>query len=166
MCVYLALAACSPKQFSGERVARCSYVSDAADSSALRRWLEREVRESLKQQVETVTSFELETVQETLSSPDSSGVQHVTSRSTTRTRGSSVSTAGSHSVREEVARSETDSSSVSSSHVEALTEEKERIAGRVSGWIPWYVYVTGLVGALLIGLVLAVRGCKSGKKHF
>lgn len=166
MCVYLALAACSPKQFSGERVARCSYVSDAADSSALRRWLEREVRESLKQQVETVTSFELETVQETLSSPDSSGVQHVTSRSTTRTRGSSVSTAGSHSVREEVARSETDSSSVSSSHGEALTEEKERIAGRVSGWIPWYVYVTGLVGALLIGLVLAVRGCKSGKKHF
>lgn len=160
MCVYLALAACSPKQFSGERVARCSYVSDAADSSALRRWLEREVRESLKQQVETVTSFELETVQETLSSPDSSGVQHVTSRSTTRTRGSSVSTAGSHSVREEVARSETDSSSVSSSHGEALTEEKERIAGRVSGWIPWYVYVTGLVGALLIGLVLAVRGNK------
>ena len=166
MCVFFALAACSPKQFSGERVARCSYVSDAADSSALRRWLEREVRESLKQQVETVTSFELETVQETLSSPDSSGVQHVTSRSTTRTRGSSVSTAGSHSVREAVARSETDSSSVSSSHGEALTEEKERIAGRVSGWIPWYVYVTGLVGALLIGLVLAVRGCKSGKKHF
>ncbi|MBQ6176661.1 MAG: hypothetical protein IJK29_05625 [Bacteroidales bacterium] len=163
MCVYLALAACSPKQFSVERVARCSYVSDAADSSALRRWLEREVRESLKQQVETVTSFELETVQETLSSPDSSGGQHVTSRSTTRTRGSSVSTAGSHSVREEVARSETDSSSVSSSHGEALTEEKERIAGRVSGWMPWYVYVTGLVGALLIGLVLAIRGKKWSK---
>lgn len=164
MCVYLALAACSPKQFSGERVARCSYVSDAADSSALRRWLEREVRESLKQQVETVTSFELETVQETLSSPDSSGVQHVTSRSTTRTRGSSVSKAGMQSIREEEARSETDSSSVSFSHGEALTEEKERIAGRVSGWIPWYVYVTGLVGSLLIGLVLAIQGKKWSKR--
>lgn len=163
MCVYLALAACSPKQFSGERVARSSYVSDAADSSALHRWLEREVRESLKQQVETVTSFELETVQETLSSPDSSGVQHVTSRSTTRTRGSSVSKAGTQSIREEEARSETDSSSVSSSHGEALTEEKERIASRVSGWMPWYVYVTGLVGALLIGLVLAIRGNKWSK---
>ena len=46
---------------------------------------------------------------------------------------------------------------------EAFTEERRDLSVGVSGWMPWYVYLAGLVGALLVGLVLAVRGNKWSK---
>lgn len=43
---------------------------------------------------------------------------------------------------------------------DAFTEKKRVLSGYVSGWMPWYVYVAALVGALLVGFAMAVRGGK------
>lgn len=41
---------------------------------------------------------------------------------------------------------------------EAFTEERRDLSVGVPGWMPWYVYVAGMIGALLVGFVLGVRG--------
>lgn len=109
LCVFLALTACSPKSISGERAVRTSSTIERVDSSSMKSWLEKAVRETMGQQLVT------------------------------------------------------DSTTASSVMGEAFTEDKRRMSGNVSGWMPWYVYLAGLVGALLVGLVLAVRGNKWSK---
>lgn len=158
LCYFLALTACSPKNFSGERAVRTYSLSETADSAAVLRWLDKAVRESVEQHVQTVFDFDAVTVRETLSAPDSTGAQYVTSTSTTHSRGRSVSTSGTESAREERISEGTDSTAVSSTHGEAITERREEISGEVRGWIPWYVYVIGLIGAVVIGLGAAIHG--------
>ena len=158
LCYFLALTACSPKNFSGERAVRTYSLSETADSAAVLRWLDKAVRESVEQHVQTVFDFDAVTVRETLSAPDSTGAQYVTSTSTTHSRGRSVSTSGTESAREERISEGTDSTAVSSTHGEAITERREEISGGVRGWIPWYVYVIGLIGAVVIGLGAAIHG--------
>lgn len=161
MCVFqVVLAACSPKQFSGERVARASVSTVSGDSTALHRWLDQAVRESMDQHMQTIVDFESVTVRETLSDPDPTGAQHVTGRSTTRARGCSVTSYGASYAREESKVEEEDSTAVSSAMGEAVTEEHEEIRGSVSGWMPWYVYVICLAGAVVIGIGLAIHGKK------
>jgi cobalamin biosynthesis Mg chelatase CobN len=157
LCYFLALTACSPKNFSGERAVRTYTLSDTADSASVRRWLDRAVRESVEQHVQTVFDFDAVTVRETLSAPDSTGAQYVTSTSTTHSRGRSVSTSGTESAREERISEGADSTAVSSTHGEALTESKEKISGAVRPWLPWYVYLLGLVGAVVIGCWIAIH---------
>jgi cobalamin biosynthesis Mg chelatase CobN len=158
LCYFLALTACSPKNFSGERAVRTYSLSETADSAAVLRWLDKAVRESVEQHVQTVFDFDAVTVRETLSAPDSTGAQYVTSTSTTHSRGRSVSTSGTESAREERISEGTDSTAVSSTHGEAITERREKISGEVRGWIPWYVYVIALIGAVVIGLGAAIHG--------
>ena len=158
LCYFLALTACSPKNFSGERAVRTYSLSETADSAAVLRWLDKAVRESVEQRVQTVFDFDAVTVRETLSAPDSTGAQYITSTSTTHSRGRSVSTSGTESAREERISEGTDSTAVSSTHGEAITERRENISGEVRGWIPWYVYVIGLIGAVVIGLGAAIHG--------
>ena len=158
LCYFLALTACSPRSFSGERAVRTYSLSDTADSAAVRRWLDKAVQESVEQHVQTVFDFDAVTVRETFSAPDSTGAQYVTSKSTTRAQGRSVSTAGTESTRAEKVSGGMDSTAVASTHGEALTERREQIGGEVRGWLPWYVYVTVLVGAAVLGLVLSFRG--------
>ena len=158
LCYFLALTACSPKNFSGERAVRTYSLSETADSTAVLRWLDKAVRESVEQHVQTVFDFDAVTVRETLSAPDSTGAQYVTSTSTTHSRGRSVSTSGTESAREERISEGTDSTAVSSTHGEAITERREKISGEVRGWIPWYVYVIGLIGAVVIGCGAAIHG--------
>ena len=157
LCYFLALTACSPKNFSGERAVRTYTLSDTADSASVRRWLDRAVRESMEQHAQTVFDFDAVTVRETLSAPDSTGAQYVTSTSTTHARGRSVSTSGTESAREERISEGADSTAVSSTHGEALTERREQISGEVRGWLPWYVYVIGLVGAVVICCWIAIH---------
>ena len=158
LCYFLALTACSPKNFSGERAVRTYSLSETADSAAVLRWLDKAVRESVEQHVQTVFDFDAVTVRETLSAPDSTGAQYVTSTSTTHSRGRSVSTSGTESAREERISEGTDSTAVSSTHGEAITERRKEISGEVRGWIPWYVYVIGLIGAVVIGCGAAIHG--------
>lgn len=163
LCVFLALTACSPKSISGERAVRTSSTIERVDSSSLKSWLEKAVRETMNQHLRKDVGFESVTVVETLSAPDSSGSQHVTSKATTRSKGRSVITSGAEVVRDESIAEKKDSSSTSSVTGEAFIEDKSKMSGNVSGWMPWYVYLAGLVGALLVGLVLAVRGNKWSK---
>lgn len=156
LCYFLALTACSPRSFSGERAVRTYSLSDTADSAAVRRWLDKAVQESMEQHVRTVFDFDAVTVRETLSAPDSTGAQYVTSTSTTHARGRSVSEAGTETSREEKISGGMDSTAVASTHGEALTERRDQIGGEVRGWLPWYVYVIALVGALIIGCAWAV----------
>lgn len=158
LCYFLALTACSPKNFSGERAVRTYSLSETADSAAVLRWLDKAVRESVEQHVQTVFDFDAVTVRETLSAPDSTGAQYVTSTSTTHSRGRSVSTSGTESAREERISEGADSTAVSSTHGEAITERREKISGEVRGWIHWYVYVIGLIGAVVIGCGAAIHG--------
>ena len=157
LCYFLALTACSPKNFSGERAVRTYTLSDTADSASVRRWLDRAVRESMEQHAQTVFDFDAVTVRETLSAPDSTGAQYVTSTSTTHARGRSVSTSGTESSREERISEGADSTAVSTTHGEARTERREQISGEVRGWLPWYVYLLGLVGAVVIGCWIAIH---------
>ena len=156
LCVSLALTACSPKHFSGEQAVRTFTVAERADSTSMKGWLERAVRECMEQHVRTSVDYESVTVTETLSTPDSCGRQHVTSVTTTRAKGSSVSSTGSASSREDVISAGKDSTVVSSGQVVAITEETRKVSGEVSGWMPWYVYVVSLVGAVLFGLWMFV----------
>ena len=158
LCCFLALTACSPRSFSGERAVRTYTLSDTADSASVRRWLDRAVRESMEQHAQTVFDFDAVTVRETLSAPDSTGAQYVTSTSTTHARGRSVSTSGTESAREEKISGGVDSTAVASTHGEALTERRDQIGGEVRGWLPWYVYVIALLGALIIGFGAAIHG--------
>ena len=121
LCCFLALTACSPRSFSGERAVRTYSLSDTADSAAVRRWLDKAVQESMEQHVRTVFDFDAVTVRETLSAPDSTGAQYVTSTSTTHARGRSVSEAGTETSREEKISGGVDSTAVASTHGEALT---------------------------------------------
>lgn len=164
LCVLLALTACSPKTFTGERAVRTASISDTSDSTALRRWLERAVSESFERHLERSFDFDAVTVRETFSDPDGAGNQHVTSSSTTHMRGRSSSTSGTVSSREEVVSEGTDSTSVAASHGEAMTEEKEKVTGAVAGWIPWYVYAIALVGALVVGIGTAILGKRFRKQ--
>ena len=157
LCYFLALTACSPKNFSGERAVRTYSLSETADSASVRRWLDKAVRESMEQHAQTVFDFDAVTVRETLSAPDSTGAQYVTSTSTTHARGRSVSTSGTESAREETVSGGTDSTAVSSTHGEDLTESREKISGEVRGWLPWYVYLLGFVGAVVIGPWIAIH---------
>ena len=157
LCCFLALTACSPRSFTGERAVRTYTLSDTADSASVHRWLDRAVRESMEQHAQTVFDFDAVTVRETLSAPDSTGAQYVTSTSTTHARGRSVSTSGTESAREERISEGADSTAVSTTHGEALTEHREKISGEVRGWLPWYVYLLGLVGAVVIGCWIAIH---------
>ena len=156
LCVSLALTACSPKSFSGEQAVRTYSVAERADSTSMKSWLEKAVRECMEKNVRTSVDYESVTVRETLSAPDSCGRQHVTSVTTTRSKGSSVSSSGTSSSREEVISEGKDSTAVSSGHEMAITEEHRKFSGEVSGWMPWYVYVVSLVGAVLFGFWMFV----------
>ena len=158
MCAFLALTACSPRSFIGERAVRTSIISDDYDSTAFHRWLDKAVRESMERHVEMSFDFDAVTVTETFSAPDSTGKQHIISTSTTQMKGTSSSSSGTVSSREESVSDRTDSSSVELAHGELLTEEHEKVNGTIEGFIPWYVYLIALVGAIIIGIGVAMRG--------
>lgn len=158
MCAFLALTACSPRSFTGERAVRTSSISDDYDSTAFHRWLDKAVRESMERHVEMSFDFDAVTVTETFSAPDSTGKQHIMSTSTTQMKGTSSSSSGTVSSRYESVSDRTDSSSVELAHGELLTEEYEKVKGSVDGWMPWYVYVIALVGALIVGIGAAIHG--------
>lgn len=81
----LALAACSPKTFSGVQEARASAHTQITDSTAVSSWVRASIQEYIDEHFERVESLRTETVREILSAPDSSGRQHVVERSTTHT---------------------------------------------------------------------------------
>ena len=153
----LALAACSPKIFSGVQEARASAHAQLYDSVAVSRWVNASLREYIDKHFERVENIQTETVREILSAPDSAGVQHVVERSTTHTVSGSRTQAGSSSQKTQQLQERTDSVAVADSvrtESAELREEFEQAPAKRAPWLPWYVYVGGLVAALLCGLYL------------
>lgn len=153
----LALAACSPKTFSGVQEARASAHAQLYDSAAVSRWVNASLQEYIDKHFERVETLRTETVREVLSAPDSAGVQHVVERSTTHTVSGARTQAGASLQKTQQLEERRDSVAVADSvrteKAEIYEEIKEAPAKRAP-WLPWYVYVGGLVAALLCGVYL------------
>ena len=153
----LALAACSPKTFSGVQEARASAHAQLYDSAAVSRWVNASLQEYIDKHFERIENIQTETVREVLSAPDSTGLQHVVERSTTHTVSGARTQAGSSSQKTQQLQERTDSVAVADSvrtEEAEIYEEIEEAPAKRAAWLPWYVYVGGLVAALLCGLYL------------
>ena len=156
VCLF-ALAACSPRNFSGGQVARAFSHEAAVDSAAFRSLVDRMVHEELQKQFDIREWMEMTTVRETLSAPDSSGRQYVTERTTTTQSGRKEASATITQAKEERVLEQADSTVLHASDSTLLKEEEKTFERLVKGWMPWYIYVAALVGAIVIGLFLARR---------
>lgn len=158
-----ALAACSPKTFSGVQEARAFTHTQLVDSVYLRSWLEARMQQYIQQSFERVDSTKTETVREILSAPDSAGNQYVVERSTTSSVSGSSTKAGKTTAVEQQILQEVDSTAVRDSvntSVAEIREEYEQNTGKRAPWCPWYVYLGGLLVALVLGVYLGSRGKK------
>lgn len=156
----LALASCSPKTFSGVQDVRALQEARRRDSIAFERRMEVLLRELVDQRFERIESQQSETVHEVYSAPDTAGRQYVVERSTTHTVAGSSTVASSHSAREQQLLEKTDSVAVAdSSNVEQLEihEEEEVAPAPAARRSRLYLYIIGLVAALVCGVVLGVR---------
>ena len=158
-CVFLVLGSCSPKVYSGAQDVQAFQSSAASDSTRLERLVDERVEARLSQYLERHAELEQETVSERLSAPDSAGRQYVEERSTTRSVARSKTTAGSFSEQIGQTVQQTDSVVVrDTAAVAEIQEHQEDSAGPARRpWMPWYVYVAGLVVAALIGLLLGIK---------
>ena len=152
----IVLAACSPRNFSGEQVARTYGYQGTADSASFKSMVDRLVHEELETHLEIRDLMEQTSVKETLSAPDSTGAQYVMERTTTTTSKKSKTTAGTSQKKEEEVHEKKDSTAKQASEILYINEEQKKISGEVKGWCPWYIYVAGLVAALVIGFGFAV----------
>ena len=162
----LALASCSPKIYSGVQDVRALEEARRRDSIALERRMEARLQELVEQRIERIESQQTETVHEVYSAPDTAGRQYVVERSTTHTTSGSSTVASSHAVREQQLLEKTDSVAVAdSSNVEQLEiHEEEEVAPAPSARRSrWYIYIIGLVAALLAGVALGIKAGRASK---
>lgn len=152
----LVLAACSPRNFSGEQVARTYNQSQQLDTSSFHHLVDKLVHEEVQKFMDVHEITDMTSVNEVFSAPDSTGKQHVTERTTTKLRKRSDTSAGAMQKKEEQIQEQQDSTAFHSSEITAMTEERKEVKGEVKGWCPWYIYVAALV-AVVIGFCLAVR---------
>ena len=158
----IVLAACSPRNFSGEQVARTLDLQQQVDSASFKSMVDRVVHEELQKQLEVREILDQTSVKETLSAPDSTGSQYVMERTTTTTSKKSKTTAGTSQKKEEEVHEKKDSTAKQASEILYINEEQKKISGEVKGWCPWYIYVAALVGAIVLGFMLY----RHGKKWF
>ena len=145
------LAACSPRNFSGEQVARTFDQEQQLDSSTMHHLVDQLVHEEIQKYIDIRELTDMTSVNEVFSEPDSTGKQHVKERTTTTISKRSQTSAGSTQKVEEQIHEEVDSTARHSSEITAITEEEKLVRGEVKGWLPWYIYVAALVAALVVG---------------
>ena len=158
----IVLAACSPRNFSGEQVARTYGYQGSLDSASLKSMVDHMVHEELQQQLEIRELLEQTSVKETLSAPDSTGAQYVLERTTTTTSKKSKTSAGTSQTKDEEVHEKKDSTAKQASEILYINEEEKKFTGEVKGWCPWYIYVAALVAAVVLGFMLY----RHGKKWF
>ena len=153
VCLF-ALAACSPLHYSGEQTARAVYLDSSSDSASFRKIVDQLVHEELQKRIDILEWTEQTTVEETLSSPDSTGAQHVTKRSTTTLSKHTQASAESIQSRDTQYRAQTDSVCQTSTVSYIEKEEEKSVRGYVDRIIPWYVWPLLFIAAAIIGLFL------------
>lgn len=154
------LAACSPRNFSGEQVARTYDHQQQLDTSSVHHLVDRMVQEELQKYLDIRELTEVTRVNEVFSDPDSTGQQHLKERTTTTMSKRSKTSAGATQKKEEQIHEQADSTTHHASEVTAITEEEKKVSGKVDGWFPWYVYAAAIVAAVVIGYILYKRGKK------
>ena len=162
----LALAACSPKIYSGVQEASASTHAQLYDSVAVSGWIRASLQEYIDQHFERVETLRTETVREVLSAPDSAGVQHVVERSTTHSVSGARTQAGSSTQKTQQLEERRDSVAVADSvktESAEIREEFEEAPVKRAPWLPWYVYVCGLAVALLCGVYLGWKYGRAGR---
>ena len=155
-CVY-AIAACSPRYYHGEQAAVALNHEQSFENASLQKWMEQYVHDALQQWQNIQSWTEQVSVKEVMSDPDSTGAQHVTERMTTTTQHHVQSASGSQAETETALKERSDSSMSATHENMAFREEEMVVSGKVSGPIPWYVVVVSLVGAVVVGLYLAMK---------
>ena len=158
VCLF-ALAACSPRLYHGEQVARASTNVEDVDSSHLQQLVDKVVQEEVQKQLSLQEWTEQTQVREVLSSPDSSGKQHVTERTTTTTSKHSQASAQTSHVKNEQVKEQKDSTSFTQETSSSFIEKIEVTDAKVKGSLPWYWYVVlvAIIGAAIVGFYLGVR---------
>lgn len=156
MCVFV-LAACSQRLYQREQVARTFNQETAIDSTSVRAMVDRLVHDEIQKQLDIQESIEVTSVKEVMSSPDSSGSQHVVERTTTTQTTHKTTSAISHRSKEEKTQEVVDSSRVSMSDSTMEKEEKKDVAGKVNRFSPWYIYAISMAVAVFVGFILYLR---------
>lgn len=133
---------------------------ERVDSASFRSMVDHMVHEELQKQLEIRELLDQTSVKETLSAPDSTGAQYVMERTTTTTSKKSKTSAGASQTKDENVHEKKDSTARKASEILYINEEEKKFSEKVKGWMPWYIYVAGLVAAVVIGFILAVRGKK------
>ena len=157
-CVF-ALASCSPKVYSGVRETRAFQIAAASDSVRVASLVDARMEAYFGHYLERAAELRQETVREAFSEPDSAGKQYVTERSTTRSVASSQMSAGSFAQQSGRTVTQTDSVAVrDSSAVLEIQESVEETKGapQKRGWGNFFVYLIGLIAAVLLGLIIGV----------
>lgn len=134
------------------------------DSASFRRLIDRVVHDELQKQLDIREWMQAVTVNEKLSQPDSTGAQHVTERTTTTFSGGKETSSVVSHTKDEKNQDRVDSTSVHAANSVMEKKEETIVAGKVEGWMPWYVYVAALVAAVIVGFVVAVRCKKIAEK--
>lgn len=155
----LALAACSPKTYSGVQEARASAHTQIADSSAVSSWVRASIREYIDEHFERVETLRTETVREVLSAPDSTGRQHVVKRSTTHTVSGAHTQAGTSAQTIQQRKELRDSVAVADSIRTESAEIREEIKSvpsrdQVGTKLKWRAYVFGALILMMLGFYL------------
>lgn len=153
VCLF-ALAACSPFHYSGEQTARAVYLDSSADSASFRKMVDQLVHEQLQKRLDILEWTEQTTVEETFSSPDSTGAQYVMKKNTTTLSKHTQASAESVQTKDEQYQEQIDSVSQTSTVSYIEKEEEKRVKGDVDRIIPWYVWPLLFIAAAIIGLFL------------
>lgn len=150
----LVLAACSPRNFSVEQVARTYSCETGSDSTDVHKKLDSHTNEDIRQSLDWNSSLEQVTVTEKFSAPDSAGNQFLTERTTTTSRRRSESSAQTSHTKDQKYQEQTDSTHTNSTESVAIKEEEKTISGDIKGWMPWYVYVIALFVLTVLAALL------------
>lgn len=155
----LALAACSPKTYSGVQEARASAHAQLYDSTAVNRWINASIQEFIDKHFERVETLRTETVREVLSAPDSAGRQHVVERSTTHTVSGAHTQAGTSAQTIQQLEERRDSVAVADSLGTESSEIREEIKSgpsrdQVVTKLKWRAYVFGALVLVMLGFYL------------
>lgn len=163
-CVFFcALVSCSPKIISGRQEARAYESASLMDSLQLRRLIDTRMEAYFEHYLSRAAELRQETVREQLSAPDSAGRQYVSERSTTRSVARSQTSAGMISGQSGQTVELSDSSSVHDMAAAAemeIYEEKSSAVDAPAKKMRWFFYALSLLGAVIIGFILGLRGGK------
>lgn len=153
----LVLAGCSALKYNVEQSAKTVSIDSSRDSAAYHSLVEQIVRDELQNRLDIQEWMERTTVTETLSAPDSAGVQHVTQRSTTTLSKRKQTSAESAQSHVEQSQQQVDSTRQQAAVSYLEKEEEKTVAASKKGFLPWYMYVVMLIGAVIVGFFAAWR---------